>query len=81
VTSYFLTGFGMYGEDFLKCYPGFKAEFLLNGFEFKRYNENGGGMNHHMFFLQYTKDFREEKITLPLRPPSFKPVEEDFFVR
>jgi hypothetical protein len=71
VTSYFLTGFGMYGEDFLKCYSGFKAEYLLNGFEFKRYNENGGGMNHHMFFLQYTKDFREEVMLLPPRQPSF----------
>ncbi len=81
VTSYFLTGIGMYGEDFLKCYPDFKAEFLLNGFEFKRYNKNGGGMNHHMFFLQYTKDFREEVIALPPRQPSFKPVDEDFFIR
>lgn len=81
VTSYFLTGIGIYGEDFLKCYPGFKAEYLLNGFEFKRFNKSGGGMNYHLYFLQFTKDFREKVMELPPRPPSLKPIEEDFFVR
>ena len=79
ITSYFLTAFAIYGNDLLTCYPYFKADFLITGFDFRRTGEMGGAMNQRLFLLQYTKDFREEIFTLPPRPPIYKPVNEDFF--
>lgn len=80
IATYFLTAFAVYGDDLLKCYPNYKADFLITGFEFRRTGEKGGAMNQRLFLLQYTKDFREEIFTLPPRPPIYKPLNENIYL-
>ncbi len=80
ITTYFLSAFAMYGDDLLKCYPCYKSDLLITGFDFKRTANNGGAINQRLFLLQYTKDFREEVLSLPPRPPVFTPEDGYIFI-
>lgn len=68
VMNYFLTGIGIYGDEFMRCYNNHKADYLVTDLRFKRIDFGYGAMNQKLFLLQYTKDFREEEINFPSRP-------------
>ena len=68
IMYYFLSGIGTHGDDFMKCFPTYKADHLITDFKFRRINVGSGAMNQKLFLLQYTKDFREEEVDFPPRP-------------
>ncbi len=68
VMNYFLTGIGIYGDEFMRCFHNHKADYLITDLRFKRINFGYGAMNQKLFLLRYTQDFREEEINFPSRP-------------
>lgn len=68
IMNYFLSGIGIYGDEFMRCFNNHKADYLVTDLRFERINFGYGAMNQKLFLLQYTQDFREEEISFPSRP-------------
>ncbi len=68
IMYYFLSGIGTYGNEFMDCFPTYKAKYLITDLRFKKLGFGSGAINQKLFLLQYTKDFREVEVPFPPRP-------------
>lgn len=59
---YFLRGIALYGKHFEKRLNSFRTKSVQMGFKFQRLSQWGGFINHKVFFVHFTPDYKVEKI-------------------
>ena len=59
---YFLKGLSIYGRDFEDHLNQLKTNPVQMGFKFERVNNWGGFINHKVFFVHFSNDYKVEKI-------------------
>lgn len=59
---YFLRGIALYGSDFDKHLNSFRTRSVQMAFKFQRISQWGGYINHKVFFVHFSPDYKVEKI-------------------
>lgn len=59
---YFLRGIAIYGRDFSRHLTDFRTKSVQMEFKFQRISQWGGYINHKVFFVHFSPEYKVEKI-------------------
>ena len=62
ITNYFVNAIQKFGTGFSSCLPYLNVHLLQGDYNFQKVSDFGGYMNHTLYIMKYTRDYRVEAV-------------------